>query len=166
MVVQSVDYAEPLCDSAVVAGEAPFQEFGNFDKRDSLFVVEFFVFLILETNAVPVIRRLGETIEHLETDEVQILQSVAFSFDTACNGVLCRIKNQACVVRIVFDMLYFEHNPVETLVGCHDVRGDAFTECVGQSGVDVGEVVDAIASDESKNCIQPFGRLRDLLKVA
>ena len=51
-------------------------------------------------------------------------------------------------------MLYFEHNPVETLVGCHDVRGDAFTECVGQGWVDVGKVVDAIASDEPKNGIE------------
>lgn len=77
---------------------------------------------------MPVVRRFREPVEHLEADEVQVSELVIFAFNTACNGVFCRVKYEPVPIRIAADMLHFQHDAIQVLVFCHDIRRDVLTE--------------------------------------
>ena len=101
-----------------------------------------------------VIGRIGESVEHLETDEVQVAELVVVALDAACNHVLRGVVNQATLEGLVIDMLHFEHDAVLALVECHDVRGDAFRESVREEGIHEGEVFDAVAAVELEHRVE------------
>ncbi len=89
-VVQSVEYAQPLRETAVVRLVLVLQELGDFDKRNRLLVVEHLVLFVLETDAMAVVGGIGESVEHLETDEVQVAEIVVVALDCACGDIAQR----------------------------------------------------------------------------
>ena len=101
-----------------------------------------------------VIGGVGESVEHLEADEVQVAEIVVVALDAACNHVLRGVVNQATLESVVIDMLHFEHDAVLTLIQSHDVRGDAFCERVREGGIHEGEVFDAVAAVELEHRIE------------
>ena len=153
-VVQSVEYAEPLREATVVFFVLVLQELGDFDKRDCLLVVEHLVFLVLQPDAMAVIGRFGVSIEHLETDEVQVAKIVVVALDAACNHVLRGVVNQPALESVVIDMLNFKHDTILTLVERHDIRGDALAKRVREGGIHEGDVFDAVGAVELEHRVE------------
>ena len=75
---------------------------------------------------MPVVPGFGKPVEHLEADEVQILQPVAFAVRLACHGVLCDVVDEPVAVGVVFYMLDLHHDTLEVLTFYDHVRDDLF----------------------------------------
>ncbi len=152
--VDAVKYTQPLRETTIVRRVLDLQELGDFDKGDGLLVVEDFVFVVPEPEAMAVIGRIGVPVEHLEADKVQVAEVIVIALDAACNHVLRGVVNQAALERVVIDMLHFEHDAVLTLIQCHDVRSDAFRERVREGWVNESEVFDAVAAVELEHRVE------------
>ncbi len=153
-VVQPVEYAQPLCEAAVVRFILFPEELGDFDKRERFLVVEHLVLFVFVADAVAVVGGFGGTVEHLEADEVQVAEVVAVALDAACDHVLRGVVNQAAPESGVVDMLHFEHDAVLALVLGHDVRDDVFRERVRDGGIFEGDVVDAVEAVELEHRVK------------
>ena len=153
-VVDAVEHAQPLCEAAVVFFVLVFQELGDFDKRNRLLVVEHLVLFVLEPDAMAVVGGIGETVEHLEADEVQVAELVAVALDATCNDVLRGVVNQAALERVVIDMLHFEHDAVPVLIVNHDVRDDVFCKRVREGGIHEGNLIDAVGTVELEHSVE------------
>ena len=152
--VDAVKYTQPLRETAIVRRVLVLQELGDFDKGDGLPVVEDFVFVVPEPEAMAVIRRIGVPVEHLEADKVQVAEVLVIALDAACNHMLRGVVNKAALEGVVIDTLHFEHDAVLTLIQCHYIRGDAFCERVREGGINEGEVFDAVATVEFEHRVE------------
>ena len=101
-----------------------------------------------------VILGIRETIEHLQTDEVQVPQPVAISTRLTCNSVLRRIKHQTITICFVFNMLHFQNNTFQTLIFGHNIRGCCLDKGPIYCRIHKSEVVNAISAIQLENGIQ------------
>ena len=163
LVVQSVEHAQPLGKAAVVGFESVLQELGNLYQGDGLLLVELLVVLVLEADRVQVVLPFRETDEHLEADQVQVLQVVGTPPRKACDRVLRGVVHQAAVERLVLDVLDLQHDAVRALVLGHDIRDGALGERPGKFLVHEGEVLDAVAPVKVERRVEEVYRDRLVL---
>ena len=121
LVVQTFEYAEPLCKATVVALVAILQKLRDFYQCNRLLLEEFLVVLIFETDCVQVVAGFQETVEHLKADKVQAPECVPLPMNEICDCMLCCVKYQPVVEGFVLDVLNFEHDAVQVLVFRYDI---------------------------------------------
>ena len=95
---------------------------------------------------MPVVPGFGEPVEHLEADEVQVPQPVAFAMGLACHGMLRDIVHEPVAVGIVFLVLNFQHDSLEAFVLDDHVRDDLLTQGAFYRRIYEGELVYAVSS--------------------
>ena len=115
---------------------------------------------------MPVIAGLRETVKHLKADEIQVAKPVIIPLDTTCDCMFSCIKNQAAIIRFVFDMLNFEHDAFLTLVERHDIRGDALANRFRESRVHERDSFNAITAIKLQHCIEKIYRNRLVFRIS
>ena len=93
---------------------------------------------------MPIILGIRESIEHLQTDKVQVTQPVAIASWLTCNSMLCRIKHQPIAESFIFDMLNFQNNAFQMPVFNNNIRSDSLDKSSIYRRVYKSEIVDAI----------------------